>query len=242
MIAVPNLEELQAKLQDIRAKYGEEMFADSARDLAQILSEREGEYSEMAQAVSELMGVCKSAEQVKETPKSAPETVPRMPPKSTQDEALRSFLVASARQQMPSLKSQAQFDAMEATLNITCKLADAIFRSDLESVKQAKEALEKAIGALHTATDLTYKLQEMAEAEKSPTANAFSTEPKEMREGEVYETLLSELGGLKTIGSLNIWYVKNKGRMDVIVTQKSRNDIFDRIRKLKETLVESDRG
>lgn len=229
-----NLADLQAKLDQIKAVYGEDLYNEAYKDLQQMLESK----SAGSELFEGLKGCLDALTAVEEETKKAPDTPPKSIPKLEQNEALRGFLTALVSQHMPSLRSQAQYDALEAAMHVFCTLADAIFSRNLEAKQQSKKALENAIAALEIATDLTSKLSDVPEAAQSEISKAFKEPPKEYHEKEIQEALLTELGQQLSLKDLNAWYIANRYRMDKISTNALRNELFDRIRMEKEKFRE----
>lgn len=146
------------------------------------------------------------------------------------DDMMRQALAA----QIPNLKTQAQFnifmtcfDALRSTLN-------AYFGGEVASGEMSRDALNKSLDMAKQITELTEKLGEMPDEIKSEAAKEFTAPAKELHEYDEHRQLIIELEGLKSLDALQKWYTDNRKRMDRVVSQKLRDELFDAIREKRK--------
>lgn len=140
------------------------------------------------------------------------------------------------RNQMPGIKTQAQYDAVLGALDAVRLVANALLERDRFKEAEGRRAMELAFHAIDKATELTLKLEDSPEAATSAAAEAFKTAPAEFRELEDQRRQLAELDALTTTDELTQWYAATKPRRDLIVTQSLRNQLMDAIRTKKAAL------
>jgi hypothetical protein len=141
------------------------------------------------------------------------------------------------KQQMPALKSQAQFNAFMASFEALRGLMNAIFAQNAEGENQMREALETSFDAARKITEVTVKLEEVPEAATSKDAEEFKKPPTQFGEYDIQRQLLSELGTLHTSDGLMDWYWKKRKQIDEVVSPTLRNPLLDAIRARKNELV-----
>lgn len=141
--------------------------------------------------------------------------------------------MAALQQQMPALKSQAQFNAFMASFEALRAVANGIFAQDVAAASRARAALDTSFEALKKVTEVTLKLEEVPEAATSKAAEDFKRPPAQFGEYDVQRQLLSELEHLPTVSALNEWYVANRGKIDTVVSPTLRNPLLDAIRARK---------
>lgn len=140
------------------------------------------------------------------------------------------------KQQMPGIKSQAQYDATLAALDCTVAALNAIFTSASDKdFDLAREALDLAFRAARKSTELTEKLEEVPEAVTSPAGDVFKKPPAQYHEREIQVQLLADLLSISTYDELTRWYAATKGQRDQIVSQSLRNELLDQVRAKKNT-------
>lgn len=158
------------------------------------------------------------------------------PPKSpapTMDE----MFMKALQQQLPGLKSQAQFTAFQGAFEAFRAISNAILAKNKEAETTAKEALEKGFETLRMATDLTQKLEDVPEAATSAEAEEFKRPPAEFQEYDVQRSLLSELSKISTLSELNEWWKTNRQRVDQVKSPSLRNPLIDLVREKKAHLA-----
>jgi hypothetical protein len=140
------------------------------------------------------------------------------------------------RQQMPNLKTQAQFntfmlafDALRGTLN-------AYFGGETAAAEVARDVLNKSLDMAAKVTGIAESLKDIPEDQRSDQSNMFTAPAAQLHEYDEQRSLLLELGNVKTFSELQKWYLETKPRRDSIVSQNLRNELLDAIRHQKEEL------
>ncbi len=151
------------------------------------------------------------------------------------DEMMRQALAA----QIPNLKTQAQFnifmncfDALRSTLN-------AYFGGEVASAEMARDALNKGLDLAKQVVEITEKLNEIPDEAKSEAAKEFTAPAKELHEYDEHRQLVFELSALTSLEALQAWYTNNRQRIDRVVSQKLRNELFDAIRERRNKLEQN---
>lgn len=142
------------------------------------------------------------------------------------------------RQSIPSMKSQAQFNAFSIAFDSFRLLLESIFAGNTLGEVEARTTLEKALEAAKTATDITNKYREIPEENRGKASTEFTTPPYAFGEYDIQKKLLRELTTITTSAELNSWYSSTKGDRDKVVTQSLRNILMDSIRQKKSELAE----
>lgn len=155
---------------------------------------------------------------------------------TTVDE-LSSLITRAFRQQMPGIKSQAQYDAAVGALDASRLVINALLEVDTAREQQARSAFELALDTVRKATELTHRLEDSPEAATSAAAQQFKDEPAQFREAEIEARLTHELQQLKSVEALNNWYLATKGLREKLVTQTVRNQLLDAVRAKRNALV-----
>ena len=140
------------------------------------------------------------------------------------------------QQQMPGIKSQAQYDAVLGALDAVRLVLNAVLEKNYTQESEGRKALEMAFEAARQATELTNKLEEVPEAATSEASKVFKEAPAQFEEADIQKRLLSELDGLSTFSELSTWYTDTKMDRDRIVNPKLRNTLLDAIRAKKGQL------
>jgi len=153
--------------------------------------------------------------------------------KSTEPE---DAIVNLLRQQLPGIKTQAQYNAVIAAMDALKLLLNAIMEQDKAQEDKAQKALEMAIDVARKATEITSKLEEVPEAATGKEAQEFKKPPAEFQEDGIQQSLLQELESIESLEALNEWYASTKEQRDQVVSQKLRNELLDRIREKKKAL------
>ena len=137
------------------------------------------------------------------------------------------------KQQLPALKSQAQFNTFQAAFEAFRAVMNAIF-SDLPPVeKVARETLDQAFDAARMATRLTHQLTDVPEAATGKLADEFKQPPAEFSEYDEQRQLLSELAQLPTLQALTVWWNSVRARIDRVKSPMLRNPLIDACREKK---------
>jgi hypothetical protein len=142
---------------------------------------------------------------------------------------------AALKQQLPDLKSQAQFHAFQAAFEAFRGVMNSIFRESIIAEKEAMDALGKAFDVAKQATKITNQLADSPEAATSKTAEDFKQPPAEFQEYDVQRALFTELVMLSSLDDLTEWYRKNRNRIDLVRSASLRNPLLDAIREKKLT-------
>lgn len=148
-----------------------------------------------------------------------------------QPTSMQDTLAGLLQQQMPGIKSQAQFDAVSGILQATQILINSILNDTPEQEKEANGALQLALTALHKATELTSKLEEVPEAVPGKSGEMFKQPPAQYSDYQVKQQLLSELSMISSVDELTKWYLATKEQRDKIADTSHRNHLLDSIRK-----------
>jgi hypothetical protein len=221
--------DLVSHFEKIRNTQGEEAYQKARMDfaVAMILKPRGDQFVQGAFPDLDLEAVKVEAEKRKGT-NPAPGPAGQNP---------QEMMLNAMRQQIPNLKTQAQFnifmsafDALRHTLNLA-------FGRDLAGFEKGKEALNKALASAYTISEIIEKLQDSPEAATSKAAEEFKNPPREFQEYDVQKSLLAELSTKTTVDDLTRWYEANRARIDCVVSQTLRNELFDAIRNKKHELT-----
>jgi len=140
------------------------------------------------------------------------------------------------RQSIPSMKSQAQFNAFAIAFDSFRLVIESIFSGNVPGEIEAISTLEKALEAARTATDITKKYEEVPEENRGKASTEFTTAPYTFGEYDIQKRLLGELTAITTTAELNDWYLTTKGDRDKVLTQSLRNILMDSIRQKKGEL------
>jgi len=146
------------------------------------------------------------------------------------------LLIHALRQQMPALKTQAQFNIALAAFDALRMILNHTFEGDMSKVADARRALDLAFDAAHRITEISNQLQDVPEAATSPASQEFKAPPTQFAEYDTQKALLLELEALSGIGELNAWYAVTKDRRDMIKSQTLRDTLLDAIRAKKVQL------
>jgi hypothetical protein len=159
-----------------------------------------------------------------------PEPPPEPPP-------LNADMAQSIMDQIPGLRSQAQFNVTMAAFDALRLLLGSIFTGDREGAEKASKALEGVIEAARQATIITNNLRDVPEAAKG--GDEFRKAPIEVGEYDRMKALLAELEGIVTKDGFAEWYKTNRARFDEVKSQSLRNTLFDAIRAKKDKLSDA---
>lgn len=219
-------EDLRAHFDKVRTSQGEEAYQEARKNFAlgMILKDQGEEFLKNLFPDLDLGPIREEAQAKTKTP-------PPQPGVNAHEVMLNAI-----RGQIPNLKTQAQFtlfmrafDALRLTLN-------AAFGLDKEAYEKGKQALGLILDSAFSMSEVVEKLAENPDAATSAAAAEFKNPPKEFTEYDTQKSLLLELGMLKTAEELQRWYDNNRSRMDGVVSQTLRNELFDAIRVKKAAL------
>jgi len=144
------------------------------------------------------------------------------------------------KQQLPSLKSQAQFTAFQAAFEAFRTVMNAIFSGNKLTEKEGLDALGKAFDVSHKMTEMTNKLEEIPEAATSKAAEEFKQPPAEFGEYDEQRKLMTELAHIENLKDLTDWYRTNRVRIDRVRSSSLRNPLLDAIRERKIVFGQKD--
>jgi hypothetical protein len=156
-------------------------------------------------------------------------------PSMGSDQAIdpQEMMLTAMRQQIPNLKTQAQFNLFMKSFDALRHTLNSAFGLDKEGYEKGKEALNMALDMALKISEVVQKLQETPEAATSKAAEEFKQPPREFQEYDVQKGLLIELETLTSAEELQRWYDNNRARIDCVVSASLRNELFDTIRKIK---------
>jgi hypothetical protein len=140
------------------------------------------------------------------------------------------------RAQVPNLKTQAQFNVFMACFDALRGTVNGYFGGEMASAEMARDALNQALDLAKGLSEMATKLDEVPDEVKSETAKEFDTPAKELHEYDEARALMTELESQGDAASLQRWYDSNRQRLDRIVSQGLRNELFDAIRAKRNTL------
>jgi hypothetical protein len=140
------------------------------------------------------------------------------------------------KEQMPGIKTQAQYNAVVGSFDAIKLVLNAILLEEKEKEKEARKALDLALEVVAKATEVTNKLEAVPEAVTSDAAKDFKNPPVQFHEDGIQKKLLSEVEKISNIADLNVWYIKTKEERTRIVTQDLRNKLMDFVRAKKKEL------
>jgi hypothetical protein len=147
------------------------------------------------------------------------------------------MMIEAMRQQIPGLKTQAQFGAAMESFKALTEMLGSIFDRDPLRVEAAMKALMLSLEVAGKVTDLGEMLKDVPEAATSSAADAFKNAPAEFSERDTQEKLLKELALLKNGADLNTWYDMTKRDRDSVKSQDLRNVLLDAIRARKREMT-----
>jgi hypothetical protein len=210
---------LVAKLQAIREKYGEDAFNAAARDAAKQFTAEGGEAAEFAkEAFKDVPGAFEGP--------SEPEP----------EQGSSNPLIEMIRQQMPGIKTQAQFDAFMSGFDGLRIAMNGVFLGNDKEVADGRAMIERAFEVAMRVTTVVDKLRDVPEAATSEEAEQFKQAPREFIEEGVCRDLLGELEVISKRDVLSTWYTASRKRIELVKTPKLRNELFDAIRAKRKEL------
>jgi hypothetical protein len=222
--ATMNIETLLQQLEKIRENHGDEAYEQARRGFAKslILKPNGDEFIKRAFPDLDLDALRKEAE-------AEQQAVAQASPEEQ--------MLAMIRQQVPNIKSQAQFnmfmgcfDALRATLN-------HYFGRNPDGAQRAREALNKALDMAAKMPELEDQVAEMPAEMRSEAARSFTEPPKEFHEHDKQRALLIKVAGFTDLGELDGWYTEHRQEIDEVVDQRLRNELFDAIRAKRRELA-----
>lgn len=235
-------EQLLEQLVKIRETHGDEAWEHTRRQIARsvVLNEKGLDFIRRAWPD---MDVEKLAEEAKAAAKQAllndaepRDGGPGRAETAQQAKDVGGAMVEMLRQQMPSMKTQAQFNCFMLCFDALRAALDSAFKGEVVQAMQFREALNKGLDASTQLRGIAEQVEEMPAEIRSKDAQAFVDPPAQFEEQELHARLLSEIGGIDDYAKLTQWYGDNRKSLDRILTQSLRNDVFDAIRRRQEEL------
>jgi hypothetical protein len=222
-------DQMLTNLEKIRQDHGEEAYITASKGVAfQVLNKPGGE-EYIKKVLSHL-----DIEQLKEEAKAHAPAPEVQPSSGTPEEAMLNML----RQQLPNLRTQAQFNIFNAGFDALRVALDSAFGGDTAKFEKAKQALLQVFDLAHQSKVMADKLQDLPEAATSKEAEEHKGPPKQFHEYDIQAKLLFELAHLRSTGELTKWYEDSKADLEKVVSQTLRNTLFDEIRKKKAQLIQ----
>ena len=210
-----NLEALLNHLKSIREKHGDEAYTQAARSVAAQFLAQGGQMEVFArEAFKDVVDFDTLEAEKAQMPADNP-------------------ILSAIRQQVPGIKTQAQFNVFMAAFDALRVTMDAIFQGNPSNETRGRDALMAALNTAHKVTEVTEKLKDIPEAAVSRAAAEFKDPPKQFTEVSEQKALLDELQGITSLADLNAWYVDKSDRISRVYSQSLRNALFDAIRDKK---------
>jgi len=133
---------------------------------------------------------------------------------------------AALQQQIPNLKTKAQFDLTTTIFMAIQQYLNAAFGNDQENAAAMRKGLDQALDLAAQMGTVAETLKDIPEA---TTNKAFVDPP--VNQEVAQKQLLSEVVKLETKELFNQWYRANKITLDGITDPELRNELYDTIRK-----------
>jgi len=224
------LSDLVAHFEKIKAQQGEEAYQKARLSfaLSMVLKPRGAAF--VAQAFPDM-----DIEALRLEAQKLPPHVQAPAGQNPQDVMLNAM-----RQQIPNLKTQAQFNVFMASFDALRHTLNSAFGQDRPAFEKAKGVLNQALDAAFQISSIVEQLRTTPEAATSAAAAEFKNPPREFEEYDVQKSLLVELGTKLTVADLQNWYDSNRARIDTVVSQTLRNELFDAIRNRKHELAQGE--
>jgi len=140
------------------------------------------------------------------------------------------MLAEALRSQMPSCKTQMQFNTFMPAFDAFRLLVDSVFSMDPQREVECRDIFEKALKACREVTEIGQKLEEIPIESRSKASSSFTQPPNEFHEYDIQKRLLTELLAIDTWDKLTEWYAATKELQDRVMSQPLRNGLFDQIR------------
>ena len=223
-----------AKMDKIRAEYGEDAYQDALRRFAKEAIRVGPPTDDLVRGFLIPAGIdwdALKAEVVAETA-----TTEKAPPPGAPAAPDMGLFMRALQAQLPGLKSQAQFTAFQAAFEAFRATINGILTVNKDAEAAGKEALGQGFEAVRQATDITQKLEDVPEAATSEEAEAFKRPPAEFGEYDIQRALVTELGKVQTLSGLDDWWTMNRQRIDLVKTPSLRNPLIDLVREKKYRL------
>lgn len=231
-----NIDQLAAHLKKLREEQGEDAYRASLTGFAKNLL-AQGETAPFIEKLLERLEDSLDLEPLKkeaETLRVQREKAQQAAKDVANAPDFNQAMIGAMKQQMPNLKTQAQFDLVMRVFEAVQLYLNASFGGDDQGAAHARAALNQG---LDLAPKLGVMAEEAAKSPEIPVNPAYTEEPRQFTEEASYEQLMKELDGIGSAEQLQQWYGAHKEEMDRIVSQGLRNKLFDRIRDRKKELA-----
>lgn len=231
-----NIDQLATHLKKLRDEQGEEAYRASLTGFAKNLLSQ-GETAPFIEKLLERLEDKLDLEPLKkeaETLQAQREKAQQAAKDVANAPDFNQAMIGAMKQQMPNLKTQAQFDLVMRIFEAVQLYLNASFGDDEQGAAHARNALNQG---LDLAPKLVVMAEEAAESPEIPTNPAYTEEPRQFTEEAICDQLMAELEGLGSVEQLQQWYGVHKSDLDRIVSQGLRNKLFDRIRDRKKELA-----
>lgn len=208
---------VEEHLNNIKEKLGEDAWRDEVRRLAKAAVKTSPKHEDFWRELTkefdwlDFDALCTEA-------KSDPEADPTR------------LVMQAMRQQMPALKTQAQFNAFMAAFDALRLTLNATFEGDAAKAIEGRSALNMALDVAVQVTEVGNQLRDVPEAATSKAADQFKNPPVHFHEYDEQKALLTELEAVVSEANLRVWYEATKSRRDKVVSQGLRNHLIDAIR------------
>lgn len=228
------LEQMVETLQRIRTDHGDEDFRRAVRGLGRdLLRKKDGEayVGRLLQALGQPAGVdlaalkAEAREDFEKQAGARQEAPPSNPV---------AVVEAAIRQAVPNCKTQAHFDLILQAWQALQLYLNAAYGFDRDTAGKARAGLDRL---LDLAPQLAATHEKLADNPEATSNRDFIDPPKQMTEVETQGKLLRELDEISELEALSTWYAAARPRMDGIVSQKLRDELFDGIRAKKRALA-----
>lgn len=244
-----DLDQVISHLQKVRAQHGDEHYHAALKGLFRDLILKEGgaqyitklleklgetslDVDSLRQELLEPMLASVRAAGINVDDLEVPKDV--APSKASQPATVSARIIEQTIQQgMPNCKTKAHFDlVMQASETLRVYL-DAAFGFDMVTANKARVGLLQLLDLAPQVASVAQKLEEHPEA---TTNKDYVEPPAYLSEGPAQQALLGELANINDRAVLDHWYVASKARLDGIVSQRLRDELFDAIRAKKHAL------
>lgn len=228
-----NLQQMVETLQRLRTEHGDEDFQRALQGLFRDLLWKDGgeAYIErLLDALGRPAGIDLGALKVEGPVRQA--TPPAPSPAGKESPA--AIVEAAIKQAVPNCKTQAHFDLILNAWQAMQTYLNAAYGFDRETADKARAGLNRLLDLAPELAATHQKLEDNPEATTNPD---FVEPPKQTTEFQTLGDLLLELNEVASADALREWYERSKPRLNRIVSQKFRDEIFDSIRAKKRALA-----
>lgn len=224
-----NLDQVVSHLQKVRADHGDEHYHAALKGLFRDLISKDGGSQYIALLLEKLGETDFDLDGLKSELLGAE----RKGVASKPTETPLSVIEQAIRQGMPHCKTKAHFDLVIQASEALRVYLDAAFALDGTTASKAREGLTKLLDLAPQLAEVAQKLEDHPEA---TTNRDFIDPPPEASEVSRQQALLAELAPITERSVLDHWYSLSKERMNGVVSQRLRDELFDAIRAKKHAL------